>query len=143
MTAERINIMLIKLANGTELNPISAIGEKRFVQGASRDAISFIFPAETSLDELDALFTAANCEKITIVEDKNEYIHNAYTIRAELKREPVEIEPATESTDAIYANRVTVTMAQMTYTEQQLASVVENNAVLEECIVEMAQVLYA
>ena len=135
--------MLIKLANGTELNPISAIGEKRFVQGASRDSLSFIFPADASLDELDALFTAENCAKITIYEEENEYIHNAYMVRAELKREPVEVEPATESSDAVHENRVTVTMAQMTYAEQQLASVVEQNAVLEECIVEMAQVVYA
>ena len=135
--------MTIKLANGTELNPLSAIGEKRFVQGESRDAISFIFPAETALDELDTLFTAENCEAITIVDEENEYIHNAYTVRAELKREPVEITPATESTEAVYENRVTVTMAQRTYAESQLAAIAQQNALLEECIVEMAQEIYA
>ena len=113
--------MLIKLSNGTELNPISAIGEKRFVHGVNRDAISFVFSVETSLDELDAIFTAKNCEKITISDGEEAFIHNAYTIRVELKREPVEIEPATESTDAVYENRVIVTMAQRTYTESQLA----------------------
>ncbi len=140
--------MLIKLANGTELNPISAIGEKRYVQGASRDTLLFIFPAETSLDELDGLFTAENCEKITIIEetengDTLEHLHSAYTIRAELKREPVEVEPATESTEAVYENRVTVSMSQRTFAESQLAALAEQNTVLEECIVEMAQVVYA
>jgi hypothetical protein len=113
--------MLIKLNNGIELNPISAIGEKRYVHGASRDTITFVFSAETSLDEMDALFTSENCAKIIICEGESEYIHNGYTIRAELKREPVEVTPATESTDAVYENRVTVSMAQMTYMESQLA----------------------
>lgn len=119
--------MKIKLANGTELNPLSAVGEKRFVQGAERDSISFVFPVETSLDELDAIFTAKNCEKIVISDGEEEFLHNAYTIRVELKREPVEIEPATESTDAIYENRVIVNMAQRTYMESQLA---EQSAIL-------------
>ena len=135
--------MLIKLNNGTEINPVTAIGGKRFVQGASRDCISFVFPAESALDELDTLFTTENCETITIVDEENEYIHNAYTVRAELKREPVEITPATESTEAVYENRVTVTMAQRTYAESQLAAIAQQNAMLEECIVEMAQEIYA
>lgn len=109
--------MIIKLANGTELNPISARGEKRTVQGTFRDTISFVFPVETSLDELDALFTSENCEKITISDGEEEYIHNAYTIRVELTRKPMEIEPATESTEAIYENRVIITIGQRTYVE--------------------------
>lgn len=113
--------MIIRLANGTELNPISAIGEKRTVQGAYRDTISFIFPVETSLDELDALFTTQNCEKITIFEGEDEFIHDAYTVRVELKREPVEIEPATAKAEAVYENRAIITMGQRTYTESQIA----------------------
>lgn len=113
--------MIIKLANGTELNPIIVIGEKQNVQGAFRDVLSFIFPAETSLDELDAIFTAGNCKSITLVEEETEHIHTNYTIRVALKREPVEVAPATDTTDAVYENRVTVSMGQMTYTEAQLA----------------------
>lgn len=115
--------MLVKLANGSELEPIVVTGGTRYVQGVSRDALNFVFPAEASLDELDEIFTPENCEKITIVDDEgNEYIHNAYTVRAELKREPMEVEPATESTEAVVENRVTVTMAQRTYQESQMAN---------------------
>lgn len=118
--------MNIKLANGVELNPIIVTGERRYVQNASRDTICFIFPAEASLDELDALFTAANCEKIIITDDGGEdYIHNAYTVRAELKRSPIEVTPATESEEAVYENRVIVTMAQRTYQESQMAAIEE------------------
>lgn len=135
--------MIIKLANGTELTAIGVTGEKRTVQGARRDVLSFIFPADASLDEMDALFTAENCKSITLIGSETEHIHSNYTIRAELKREPVLVSVATETEDAVYENRVTVAMAQMTYAEQQLASIAEQNAVLEECIVEMAQVVYA
>lgn len=117
--------MTIKLTNGTELNPISVFGERRHIQGVSRDTLVFVFPAETLMDNLDSVFTTGNCETITIVEDENEYIHKAYTIRAELKREPVEVTPATESTDAVYENRVIVAMAQRTYSESQIASITE------------------
>lgn len=137
--------MIIKFTNGVELNPISVIGEKRYIQGTSRDTLTFVFPVETSLDMIDALFTPANCAKIIIVEDENntEYIHSGYSIRAELKREPIEIEPATDTTEAVYENRVTVSMSQLTYSEQQLAHLTEQSNMLEECIVEMAGIVYA
>lgn len=117
--------MIIKLNNGTELNPILVLGEKRYVQGVSRDTLLFAFSAENTLDNLDRLFSAENCETITIVDGENEYIHRGYTVRAELKREPVEVTPATESTEAVYENRVFVAMAQRTYSESQIASLTE------------------
>ena len=109
--------MIIKLTNGTELNPILAMGGQRFVQGASRDTLSFVFPADASMDELDTLFTAENCESITIMDGENKYIHNGYTIRAELKREPVVVTPATEISESVTENRVTISMSQRTYME--------------------------
>ena len=117
--------MIIKLANGTELTALGVTGEKRNVQGARRDVLSFIFPAETSLDQMDEVFTAENCKSITIIKGETEHIHRGYTIRAELKREPVQISAATEETDATYENRVTVAMAQMTYQESRIDSLTE------------------
>ena len=114
--------MKIILNNGVELSPISAIGGRRFVQGANRDTISFTFPVNTSLDEIDSIFTEENCESITIVEGENEYIHNGYVIRAELKREPIEVTPETDTEAAVYENRVIVSMSQRTYTENQIAA---------------------
>lgn len=122
--------MKIILSNGVELHPITAIGASDFIQGASRDVLSFVFPAEASMDELDAIFTAENCETITVVEGVNEHIHKAYTIRVELKRNPVEVAPATESTEAVYENRVTVSMAQRTYLESQMAAMQQAMAAL-------------
>ncbi len=115
--------MKIILTNGTELEAIVVTGGRRTVQGASRDTLCFVFPAETSLDEMDAVFTEENCETITLVENGNEYVKSGYTIRADLKREPVEVKPATDTEGAVYENRVTVAMAQRTYSEYQLAEV--------------------
>lgn len=113
--------MKVILVNGAELFPISVTGGRRTVQGANRDVLSFVFPAETSMDELDGIFTAANCETVTIVDGESEYVHNAYTVRTDLKREPVEVTPATATEAAVYENRVIVSMGQRTYMETQLA----------------------
>ena len=124
--------MKIILANGAELNAILATGEKRQLQGAERDVLSFVFPESESLDTLDALFTPENCESITLAEVDKEtgettstYIHKAYTIRAELVRKPEEVTPATEETEAVYENRVFVSMAQRTYAESKIAELSE------------------
>lgn len=114
--------MKIILNNEIELSPILATGGKKFVQGVNRDTISFVFPMETSMDEIDSVFTEENCETITIVDGNNQYIHKGYTVRAELKREPVEVTPATESESAVYENRVIVSMSQRTYVETQMAA---------------------
>lgn len=114
--------MIIKLANGIELNALGVMGEKQNIQGFRRDVLSFMLPASVSLDEMDSIFTEENCKSITLINGETENIHNNYTIRVELKREPVLVTPATESKDAVYENRVTVSMAQTTYQENQIAA---------------------
>lgn len=121
--------MKITLANGTELNPISAIGEEKSINGTRRDTLTFVFPQDIGLDELDALFTAAACEKIklheTVTNDDGsttelEHIHTGYTIRAGLSRTPVVTALATDTTGEAVENRVMVSMARRNYTEYSL-----------------------
>lgn len=115
--------MKIKLANGKELNPIMVTGASRHIQGADRDVLSFLFPSSEKLAVLDAAFTEGACESITIVEDDGtEHIHKAYTVRVELKKAPVEVSPATAESEAVIEERITVSMAQRTYTETRLAA---------------------
>ena len=125
--------MTIRLTNGTELTPISVLGARRTVHGTSRDALSFVFPADTSMDEVDNVFTATNCETITLIEEGSEYIYSGYTIRAELKRVPEEVTAETSTEAAVYENRVTVVMAQRTYSETQM---MEMRALLDSLIAE-------
>ena len=114
--------MKIILNNGKELSPILVTGGTRMVQGASRDTLNFIFSATEDMAELDSAFSAENCEKITIIgDDGSENIHTGYTIRAELSKKSVEVTPATEEAEAVYEDRITVSMSQRTYTETQLA----------------------
>lgn len=139
--------MKIILTDGTELSPITVTGSKRQLQGAPRDILSFVFPADAGMETLDAAFTDANCESISVFEPvetpytdengnaatkivENEYIHKGYTIRAELVKKSVEVTPATEETEAVYEDRITVAMAQRTYAESQIASLTETVDVL-------------
>lgn len=133
--------MTITLHNGAVLSPIVVMGGKKHVNGATRDALSFVFPVETSLDELDGIFTEDNCKKITIAEGDAEYIHEGYAIRVELKREPVVVTPATDTTDEVLENRVTVTMAQRTYAETQLAKMAAENTDTQLAVAELAEII--
>ncbi len=124
--------MKIILSNGVELSPIMVMQGGRFVYGANRDTLSFVFPAETSLDELDAIFTPSNCENITIYDDVGRVsVCSAYTIRAELKREPALIAPAAEPKVEALKIQTIVSMSQRTYIETQVAAMqAEMNALL-------------
>ena len=123
--------MKIILNNGKELSPILVTGGLRMVQGASRDTLNFIFPADVSMASIDEAFTADACDKITIVgDDESENIHTGYTIRAELSKASVEVTPATESEAAVFEDRITVSMSQRTYAESQLASLTDTVDVL-------------
>lgn len=123
--------MKIILNNGTELSPIIVKGSKQTVQGATRDVLSFVFPADVGMDALDAAFTAPACESINIVEDNGtENIHKAYTVRVGLKKETVEVAPATEDTAAVTEERITISMGQRTYQESQIASLTDTVDVL-------------
>lgn len=118
--------MKVILCNGVELTPNTVTGTKRLVQGASRDTLTFVFPDGTSLDELNRIFSAENCETITIVEnDGSEYVHSGYVIRAELKREPVEVAAESDTEPATYQDRVVVAMSRRTYQESQYAELQE------------------
>jgi len=126
--------MKIILANGTELNPIVVSGSQKYINGMTRDALTFVFSEDASLDEINELFTDVNCETIKIYEgegeNESEYIHTGYVIRAELTKSPVVVKPATDETAEVVENRVSVSMALRTYTEKQLASLTETVDVL-------------
>lgn len=123
--------MKIKLVNNAEFSPIMVTGSLRYIQGANRDTLNFIFPATEDMAALDEAFSAENCESITIIgNDETENIHKAYTIRAELNKSSVEVTPATESEAAVFEDRITVSMSQRTYAESQLASLTDTVDVL-------------
>ena len=127
--------MKIVLANGVELTPYTVNGSNQFVQGAQRDVLSFVFPAEAGLASIDDAFTAEACETITIVaDDGTEYIHKGYTIRGELKKASVVITLPTPESPAVEEDRIRLTMAQRTYAESQLVAVQKSTVALEDAL---------
>lgn len=113
--------MKIILNNNEELAPLSVIGGRKNVQGANRDTLTFVFPADMDMAELDSIFSTANCESITIEDETGSYIHKGYTVRGELSKTSVCTVAETEETPAVYEDRINVVMGQRTYTEKQMA----------------------
>lgn len=124
--------MKITLHDGTVLQPLAATGTHRLVQGATRDTISFIFPGDTDLEAMDRIFTAEACETIMVNNNGNDYVHSGYIIRAELKRAPMEVVSATDTSEAVYEDRVVISMSQRTYLESQISSLTDAIDVLKK-----------
>lgn len=108
------------ILNNTELTPINVIGGRKNVQGANRDTLTFVFPGDMDMAELDGIFTAANCESITVEDETGSYIHKGYTVRGELNKTTVCTAAETEEAPAVYEDRINVVMGQRTYTEKQI-----------------------
>lgn len=126
--------MQLKLNNDVILdNLVSCNGGRRYVQGASRDSLEFQFPkGGKTVEEMDGLFTSENCQSMTIIDGEEQYIHNHYQIRAELSLKPVVITPATSEAQEVTEERICVTMAQLTYSEIQIAALqAQVNTILE------------
>lgn len=146
----------IILTNGTRLDHIGAAGASRYIQGATRDTITFEFDDTYSVDELRSLFTESNCETINIVTEKEvaddengahiettDNIHEGYVIRTEIGEKIKQITSATGTAAAVTETRVYVTMAQRTYEETKLAKMESKNKLLEDCIIELSTEVYA
>lgn len=120
------------ILNNNELSPINVIGGRKNVQGANRDTLTFVFPGDMDMAELDSIFTAKNCESITVEDEIGSYIHKGYTVRGELSKANVYVANETEDAPAVYEDRINVVMGQRTYTEAKMAEMEEAlNMILE------------
>lgn len=116
--------MKVIFANSTEFEIYQVVGESRFINGQSRDSLTFVMPATLSLDEVDAMFNEAACESMKLVDETGEYVYKGYTIRCELKKEQVvistNVDTPSEITEDVVEDRIFVTMARRTYDESQM-----------------------
>jgi hypothetical protein len=116
--------MQVKFNDGTTLEVLAVNGKSVYVQGTQRDALEIQMAKDTTtVDALDAL-TADNAKtgKITITDDSGTYVHDNYSIRAELAIKPVITAQATSTTSEVTEDRLCVTLAQLTYSEVQMAA---------------------
>ena len=116
--------MQIKFNDGTVLDVLVVSGKSIYAQGAQRDSLEIqIAKTATTFDVLDTLTSnSANTSKLILIDGTNQYVHDNYSIRAELALRPVEITPATGTDPAVTEDRLVVVLAQLTYTELQLAA---------------------
>lgn len=118
--------MKIILSNGVELNALLVTGAKKYVQGANRDALTFIFDDTYDMNSLDSIFTESNCETVVLVDDEGtENLHKGYVLRTELVKKLVVTQEASSDSDEVSETRINVTMAQRTYAETQIAAIAE------------------
>lgn len=119
--------MKLILTDGIERDVILVTGAQLYVQGANRDALTFVFPGTTSIDEIDKAFTEENCNSITLIDDEgSEFIHKDYTIRTELVKKNVILNPSDETDPQAFETRVMITMSQKTFSEKQISSLNKN-----------------
>ncbi len=72
----------VTLNDGTVLQALGVHSEIKYYNGKARDTLTFLLPAEISVNQARALFTEANCENIILGEDvfdeENNQIDSAY-----------------------------------------------------------------
>lgn len=142
--------MKVVLANGKEFELLyQPISRSKFIQNATRDTIEFCF--DRGLYNTDEIYNALSNEDNTNIiklvdsaENDMEYIHNNYCIvdTACIKDEVVKAETAenAESTRKV----ISITLAQLTYTELQqreiqskINELTEQNLMLMEAMTEV------
>jgi hypothetical protein len=116
--------MKIIFNDGTEKECIMVNGSTRYIQGANRDCLEFHFAQDAiTFDELDSMFyNEENTKHIILSDGVNQYVHDNYCIRVELRYSPFLVTPATDTTPDVFEQRFMITMAQKTYAEVQMES---------------------
>lgn len=130
----------VKWSDGTKTPVILAIAAPVYAQGQQRAAIELqIATSALTIDQLDTLSRAtAAAGKITLTDDTGEYVHDNYSIRTELAVKAVEVTPATSTAPAATADRLCVTLAQLTYLEVQQAAQAAATAAQADAIAELS-----
>lgn len=104
-----------------ELECKLANGRKIYHQSAERDSLEFVFEkGKYTVEELDQIFSNTELTKKIILKDgKEEFVHDDYRLKISIKLEAVETQGNTNE-QMVTEERVTVTMAQLTFIEKKL-----------------------
>lgn len=117
----------LSFADGSTLNCVGAVGQKRYIQGANRNTITFNFDKESySIDEIYEIFNnPEKTKKIGIYEAETEetFYHNDYTILESVAVTNEVLEEETNENPENSVKIISVIMGQKTYTEKQLESI--------------------
>lgn len=106
--------MKLILNNGVELELVQSINTGSYaIDGVSRNSLIFKPQNVTSIDELEALLTPANLQKITYNYDNTYVVYYGYTILANIRQE--------RNYNGEGNGITTITLVQMTDSEKMLA----------------------
>ena len=106
--------MKLILNNGVELELAQSISTGSYaIDGVSRNSLIFKPQNVTSIDELEALLTPANLQKITYNYDNTYVVYYEYTILANIRQE--------RNYNGEGNGITTITLVQMTDSEKKLA----------------------
>ncbi len=106
--------MKLILNNGVELELVQSISTGSYaIDGVSRNSLIFKPQNVTSIDELEALLTPANLQKITYNYDNTYVVYYEYTILANIRQE--------RNYNGEGNGITTITLVQMTDSEKKLA----------------------
>ena len=132
--------MQVKFQDGTELPVLVVNGKSVYAQGATRDALEIqIAKGSVTMDTLDTLTAdTTKTSKLTLIDGDQQYVHDNYNIRTELALRPVVVTPATGTDPAVTEDRLIVTLAQLTYQEQQAAQLSATQAAQADAIAELS-----
>jgi hypothetical protein len=113
--------MKIIFNDGTEMECIQVNGMMRNIQGTNRDSLDVVFsPAIYTIADIDTVFSDPNkLTKITLQNNDSIGVYEHYTLRTGLQLAPFVIEGETPTSPATVEQRITVTIAQKTYSEMQ------------------------
>ena len=132
--------MQIILNNFEPFEVKNIVQSTNYIQGNNRASLVLTFSNEKSLDELNAIFSEMdNLKTIKVVQSEgDEIIFNNYTLLSEIRTQLVEIFPTIEEQEegitSRFEKQTFVTLAKLTYQEEQLAILTE---VVEAIVLEM------
>ena len=119
----------LKFKDGTSIECASAIGQKKFISGSTRDCITFYFDkADNSTEILYDIFNNINkTSEITIVnntdsEEAEEYTHYDYSILNSIAVTQETVTKETNDSPETTKTMISVCMGQKTYTEKNIDS---------------------
>lgn len=116
--------MQLKFDGSATLDVLVVNAKQIYTQGAQRDVLEIqLVKGALPFDTLDALTAdSTKTSKLTLIDGDNQFIHDNYSIRAELAIKPIVTAAATSTTQEVTEDRLCITLAQLTYAETQQAA---------------------
>lgn len=127
--------MKVKL-NDNELELLEISRQTKFIQGANRDCITFVFNNSCNVDELKKIFES-DVNDIAIIDDEGEKHYFDYSILTDIEITKEVIEQETNDSPEQNVEVIKITLAQKTYTEKQEDLRIEQLNSLSEVVADL------